>query len=160
MVKNPQPGVNAKRMSRIITPETRRDRMSGSNRTTRMRLAIVKRQQTIFLTLFGVGLFLLALGLYMVVSGQESGTNLIGEGIAFITIGSIGMIMSWTTFDIGNSIKDAVKEIGMQNQEIGRQNLEVSKQNLEVSKEISEATREISKSQEVIAKLLDRMIES
>ena len=46
----------------------------------------------------------------MIYLGGLRDLPLITEGVAFIAIGAVGLIMSWTTQDIGQGIKDAVRE--------------------------------------------------
>ena len=38
-----------------------------------------------------------------------SNNLLLTNGIAFIIVGFVGLVMSWTTMDIGSSLKEAIK---------------------------------------------------
>ena len=74
-----------------------------------MRIGLARKQQAIFVIMLLVGGGLLTASL-------PSGAY-VAEGIAFILVGLAGVLMSWTTFDIGAGIKEVVREVGRKNQE-------------------------------------------
>ena len=80
-----------------------------SKSTESLKSGLVRRQHMIYVTLMGTGAFL-------IVMSQIVDTRMLSEGIAFLIVGFVGMLMSWTTFDIGQSIKEAVLQVGAQNQ--------------------------------------------
>ena len=133
----------------------------------RIRLGMIRKQNIIYVAVIAVGLFL-------IVTSQMIDQRLLTEGIAFIMIGFVGMLMSFTTMDIGASIKEAIREVGRQNaessasimesiREVGRQNAESSanikeialgiknavsdagRQNAESSASIMESIREVGR---------------
>ena len=133
----------------------------------RIRLGMIRKQNIIYVAVIAVGLFL-------IVTSQMIDQRLLTEGIAFIMIGFVGMLMSFTTMDIGASIKEAIREVGRQNaessanimesiREVGRQNAESSanikeialgiknavsdagRQNAESSANIMESIREVGR---------------
>ena len=69
----------------------------------------MRRQNVIFVAMIIVGLFL-------TITSQLIDKRLLSEGIAFIIVGFVGMLMSWTTMDIGASIKEVIYDVGRQNQ--------------------------------------------
>ena len=70
---------------------------------------MARKQQAIFVIMLLVGGGLLTASL-------PSGAY-VAESIAFILVGLAGVLMSWTTFDIGAGIKEVVREVGRKNQE-------------------------------------------
>ena len=96
----------------------------------RVRLGMIRKQNLIYSAMVGVGLFL-------IIGSRMVDLRLMSEGIAFITVGFVGMLMSFTTMDIGKSIKEAIENVGRQSaessasvmeaiREIGRQSAESS----------------------------------
>ena len=77
--------------------------------TESLKSGLIRRQHMIYVTLMGTGVFL-------IVMSQMVDTRMLSEGIAFLIVGFVGMLMSWTTFDIGQSIKEAILQVGAQNQ--------------------------------------------
>ena len=75
----------------------------------RIRRLLVSKQLMIFLCMIAVGAVLL-------IANEWTGDR-VGDGIVFIIIGFVGILMSWTTFDIGAGIKEVVREVGRQNKE-------------------------------------------
>ena len=71
----------------------------------RARGLTIRRQSVLYTILVGLGSALNYL------SGLRD-LPLITEGTAFMAMGAVGLIMSWTTQGIGQSIKDAVREDG------------------------------------------------
>ena len=65
----------------------------------------MRKQQMIFTSMIMVGFLFLAIS-------QFVDLRLFVDGIAFIIVGFVGMVMSWTNMDIGKSIKDAIHEEG------------------------------------------------
>ena len=65
----------------------------------------MRKQQVIFVAMLAVGGGLLLASLL-------TERFLAAEGIAFILVGLAGLLMSWTTFDIGTEIKEVVREVG------------------------------------------------
>ncbi len=53
-------------------------------------------------------------GLSLTIKSQFADSRLLSEGIAFIIVGFVGMLMSWTTMDVGASIKEAIYDVGRQ----------------------------------------------
>ena len=76
----------------------------------RTRRFLVRRQLAIFVSMIAAGALLVGLDDW--IDGQAT-----GQGIAFIIVGFVGILMSWTTFDIGAGIKEVVREVGRQNKE-------------------------------------------
>ena len=97
---------------------------------------MVHKQQAIFVTMLAVG-------------GGLAGASLlpehylVGEAIAFILVGLAGLLMSWTTFDIGAGIKEVVREVGRENNEVVR-----------------EVGRENKKALDSLAESIDRMVDT
>ena len=122
--------------------------MSGGA-PNRIRLGMIRKQNIIYVAVIAVGLFL-------IVTSQMIDQRLLTEGIAFIMIGFVGMLMSFTTMDIGASIKEAIREVGRQNAEssanikeiaLGIKNAvsDVGRQNAESSANIMESIREVGR---------------
>ena len=65
----------------------------------------IRRQSVLYTMLLGLGSVLIHL------SGLRD-LPLVTEGVAFIAIGAVGLIMSWTTQDVGQGIRDAIREDG------------------------------------------------
>ena len=66
---------------------------------------IIRRQNAAYAAL-------LAVGSHLAVQGTLRGGDLFSHGIAFITVGMVCFILSLTTTDIGQSLKDAIREEG------------------------------------------------
>ena len=73
----------------------------------------IRRQLYIYLSLIGTGAYFVA------ESGLEK-LHLISEGAAFIMVGIVGLIMSTTTTDIGQSLMLAVREEGKTTRAVNR----------------------------------------
>lgn len=76
-----------------------------------MLLPPIRRQLALFGTILSVGMASFVAGIAIVAGAfpeiiPSLGHHLISEGIAFIIIGLVGSIMSWTTFEIGTGIKE------------------------------------------------------
>jgi len=102
----------------------------------RLKIGMVHKQQAIFVSMLVVGGGLAAASLL-----PEH--YLVGEGIAFILVGLTGLLMSWTTFDIGAGIKEVVREVGRENNEVVR-----------------EVGRENKKALDSLAESIDRMADT
>ncbi len=76
--------------------------------TNKVKTSLVRKQNVIFVAMVAVGLSL-------TVMSQLTDSRLLSEGIAFIIVGFVGMLMSWTTMDVGASIKEAIHDVGRQN---------------------------------------------
>ena len=74
---------------------------------TGARRQIIRRQNLIYAILMGTGL-------YFIVARTLGLADYLSHGIAFILVGGAGLIMSLTSMDIGEGLKDAVKEDGAQ----------------------------------------------
>ena len=123
------------------------------SKVSKIRSGLVRKQQFIFIAMLGVGAAL-------IIASQLTNPLLISNGIAFITIGFVGILMSWTTFDIGSSIKEAVYEVGKQNKE-ALDMLAQSNERMIQSQERSEKFQErMIQSQERSEKFQERMIQS
>ena len=109
------------------------------SKVSKIRSGLVRKQQFIFIAMLGVGAAL-------IIASQLTNPLLISNGIAFITIGFVGILMSWTTFDIGSSIKEAVYEVG--------------KQNKEALDMLAQSNERMIQSQERTEKFQERMIQS
>ena len=107
----------------------------------KMRIGMVHKQQAIFLTMLAVG-------------GGLAGASLlpehylVGEAIAFILVGLAGLLMSWTTFDIGAGIKEVVREVGRENNEVVR---EVGRENKKALDSLAESIDRMADTQEMMA---------
>jgi len=112
------------------------------SRRDRLKTSLTRKQQVIFVAMLAVGGGFLA-------ASPLSGTY-VAEGIAFILVGLAGLLMSWTTFDIGAGIKEVVREEGRKNQEVIR----------EVGRENKAALDSLAASVDRIASSMDRMAES
>ena len=111
-----------------------------------IRRFLVRKQLMIFLCMIAVGVAL-------VVANEWTGDR-VGDGIAFIIVGFVGILMSWTTFDIGAGIKEVVREVGRQNKEVVR---EVGRQNKEALDSLAESQDKISKSQDRLAESQEKI---
>ena len=85
--------------------------MTEQNNSEKIRTSLMRRQNVIFVAMIIVGLFL-------TITSQLIDKRLLSEGIAFIIVGFVGMLMSWTTMDIGASIKEVIYDVGRQNQTV------------------------------------------
>ena len=100
--------------------------------------------------------------------------EMIGQGIAFILAGFAGMLMSWTTFDIGAGIKEAIHEVGRENQKaldslsesqrrmsesVDRMSESVDRMSESVDR-MSESQKQISESQERLSETIDKISKS
>ena len=128
--------------------------MTEKNTRSKIRTSLIRRQQIIFVAMIIVGVFLIA-------TSQTVDQRLLNQGIAFIIVGFVGMLMSWTTFDVGGSLKEAVREVGRQDQEFLEKNQEFLEKNqkiLEKNQKILEKNQEIleriAESQNTIIKIL------
>ena len=70
-----------------------------------MRSFLIRRQNAIHATLMGVGI-------HFGVRSMLGEPSLVSEAAAFIMVGGVGLIMSLTSMDIGQSLKEAVREEG------------------------------------------------
>ena len=111
------------------------------SRKERMKLGLVHKQQAIFVTMLTVGGGLAAASLL-----PEH--YLVGEAIAFILVGLAGLLMSWTTFDIGAGIKDVVREVGRENNEVVR---EVGRENKKALDSLAESIDRMADTQRMMA---------
>ena len=75
----------------------------------KIKIGFVKRQNWIFIVMISAGSAMLVLS-------QITYPQLLSEGIAFIIVGCVGLLMSIITSDIGSSIKKAVYDMGKQNE--------------------------------------------
>ena len=102
---------------------------------------MVHKQQAIFVTMLAVG-------------GGLAGASLlpehylVGEAIAFILVGLAGLLMSWTTFDIGAGIKEVVREVGRENNEVVR---EVGRENKKALDSLAESIDRMADTQRMMA---------
>ncbi len=107
---------------------------------------------------------MMAVGAFLITMSQLVDQRLLSEGIAFFTIGFVGILMSWTTMDIGAGIKEAIHEVGQQNQRAIAENNQRFDKTLnriaESQKDIAESQKDIAESQKDIAKVLDNVTKS
>ncbi len=75
----------------------------------RIREYAIRRQNVIFSVIVGAGFAMLGIGWL----GNQF---LVVEGIAFIIIGGVGLVMSWTTMDIGDKLMETVERVGLKNE--------------------------------------------
>ncbi len=148
------------------------------SKKNRIRTNLIRKQQAIFL-------LMLAIGIGLLLASPLSGRYLVAEGIAFMLVGVAGLIMSWTTFDIGAGIKEVVREVGRENRE-AMDSLAASQKEMAASmdrmaasqkemaasqKEMAASQKEtqmmiaasmgkISESQDSIARLLERVVKN
>ena len=112
--------------------------MTEKNTRSKIRTSLIRRQQIIFVAMIIVGVFLIA-------TSQTVDQRLLNQGIAFIIVGFVGMLMSWTTFDVGGSLKEAVREVGRQDQEFLEKNQKILEKNQEILERIAESQNTIIK---------------
>ena len=113
--------------------------------TDRIRTSLTRRQNMIFVAMVVVGSFL-------TITSQLTDKRLLSEGIAFIIVGFVGMLMSWTTMDIGTSIKEAIYDVGKENMNIGTSIIKALQSITESLNEIVKSQNEMAKSQNEMAK--------
>ena len=70
-----------------------------------MRSLLIRRQNLVYSILMGIGIL-------FGVRSMLGEPALVGEAAAFIMVGGVGLIMSLTTMDIGQSLKEAIREEG------------------------------------------------
>ena len=70
-----------------------------------MRSLLIRRQNLVYSILMGIGIL-------FGVRSMLGEPALVGEAAAFIMVGGVGLIMSLTTMDIGQSLKEAIHEEG------------------------------------------------
>ena len=109
--------------------------------TNKVRTSLVRKQNVIFVAMVIVGLSL-------TIMSQFADSRLLSEGIAFIIVGFVGMLMSWTTMDIGASIKEAIYDVGA--------SIKETNESLEEIKDILQ--NDIAKSQKEIKDILQNDI--
>ena len=59
-----------------------------------------------------VFLAMIIVGIGLLLTGLVSEHDTFAQGIAFIIVGFVGVLMSWTTYDIGNEIKEEIRTVG------------------------------------------------
>ena len=101
MERNSNGGQQARAKGRVL-------RVGGG-----VRRHTIRRQLYIYLSLIGTGAYFVA------ESGLEK-LHLISEGVALILVGIVGLIMSTTTTDIGQSLMLAVREEGKTTRAVNR----------------------------------------
>ena len=103
---------------------------------------------------------MLAIGIGLLFASPLSGRYMVAEGIAFMLVGVAGLIMSWTTFDIGAGIKEVVREVGRENRE-AMDSLAASQNEMAASQnEMAASQNEMAASQKEMAASMDRMAEA
>ena len=118
-----------------------------------IRSGLIRRQHVIFLSMIAVGASLVA-------TSQLIDQRLLSEGIAFIIVGFVGMLMSWTTFDIGTDIKEAIRAVGRDNQKAIESVADTNRRLVESMNNIAKSQDNIAKSQDNIAKSQDNIAKS
>ena len=76
----------------------------------KIKARLVRRQSLLYTTLIVVGSLFLSMGTCFIKGDEIGATFFISEGTAFLSVGVVGMIMSWTTMDIGKSVITAVNQ--------------------------------------------------
>ena len=135
------------------------------SRISKLKAFLVRKQLALFGTVFTIGMASLVAGISIVAGTfpeimPSLGHHLISEGIAFIIIGLVGTIMSWTTFEIGSSIKELVREVGVQNQEALKSIENTLKNATESQDRIATSQDRIATSQDKMAASQDRIATS
>ncbi len=69
------------------------------------RNTILRKQNLMYMIMVISGSIMIATGATSSIPNDLLVTN----GIAFIIVGFVGLVMSWTTMDIGSSLKEAIK---------------------------------------------------
>ena len=118
-----------------------------------IKIALVRRQHIIFVSMIIVGTSL-------IIMSQLVDSRLLSEGIAFIIVGFVGILMSWTTFDIGRSIKEAIREGDAENQQMLVKIYEANYKMIKLMDRITQSNDNIAKSQDNIAKSQDTTAKS
>ena len=162
----------------------------------RLKEWLIRRQIILFGIILTTGLSLLVVGILVAGDAfppevsRTVGPHLISEGVAFIIIGLVGLLMSWTTFEIGLGIKEVVREEGEKTREVldtlaksqealgegikeavregikeavresGRENREAGRENREMLASITKSLERISASQDRLEARYDKMSES
>ena len=90
------------------------EKRSGAGRAARLRSFAIRRQNIVYALLIAIGVQYLARSAF----GSPS---LVSEGAAFIMVGCVGLIMSFTTMDIAGSLKDVAREEGSMTRDIIRE---------------------------------------
>ena len=83
--------------------------------------AVVRRQNLLHLSIVMAGIGTLLAGVlvaFWLPSDIGLAYMLVGEGLAFILIGIVGIVMSLTTQDVAQGIKDAIREDGDKTREV------------------------------------------
>ncbi len=96
---------------RIIMLITKRESKCITKMTYKVKAGLIRRQHLVYVAMICTGIFL-------IIMSQLVDQRLLSEGIAFLIVGFVGIVMSWTTFDIGESIKEAVYQVGVENKEL------------------------------------------
>ena len=79
---------------------------------TKTRNTILRKQNWMYMSMVisGMAMIVASSIIAMIAAGSIISNNLLlTNGIAFIIVGFVGLVMSWTTMDIGSSIKEAIK---------------------------------------------------
>ncbi len=130
--------------------------MSESEQTMQgeRRRFVMRRQNITFICLIGMGAFFLFHGHFPIegllhIAVFQVSVSL-SEGIAFMMLGMVGLMMSWTTMDVSKSIKDVVRETAMEQtaefQKITKeQTAEFQKMTKEQTGEFQKITKEQTK---------------
>ena len=84
---------------------TREESPEGGRPHVRARSLVIRRQSFLYI-------FLIGLGFVLIHMNNLRNPQLVTEGVVFIVIGIVGLIMSWTTHDVGQGVRDAVVEDG------------------------------------------------
>ena len=93
------------------------EKRSGVGRAERLRSLAIRRQNVVYALLIVIGVQYLA-------RSALGSPSLVSEGAAFIMVGCVGLIMSFTTMDIAGSLKDVAREEGSMTRDIIREGLE------------------------------------
>ena len=131
--------LDVKKVMMLAALQKKKKIMTEQNNSEKIRTSLMRRQNVIFVAMIIVGLFL-------TITSQLIDKRLLSEGIAFIIVGFVGMLMSWTTMDIGASIKEAIYDVG--------------RQNLTVLESIAKSQNEMVKSLNEMVKSLNEMVKS
>ena len=123
-----------------------------------MRSFLIRRQNAIHATLMGAGI-------HFGVRSMLGEPALVSEAAAFIMVGGVGLIMSLTSMDIGQSLKEAVREEGDKTRAALRDTFEAMDKRIEErDKRIEERDKRIEERLEGLDKRIEerdkRIVES
>ena len=130
---------------------------------SRLKTFIMRKHLVLFGIILAAGLSMIVVGTMMGIGALSTPDNpvlaqlLITEGVAFVVIGLVGILMSWTTFDIGTNIKEVVREVGKQNKETLDLLLQSQERTSQSLDRIAQSQERIEQSQERTSQSMDKI---